>query len=434
MRKIISAAFFLSCVLFFGICEETESGFGVIRLNIEDAVKTALENNISIKSSALELEKLSAVKKYSWGSVSPSISASGIYRTNFEENADSLSFSGTVSLGLSTNLYTTMKAARLNYENGLLSYEETLRSVELSVRKTFYALLYKKENIELQKRGLETNRVQYQTNQEKFRNGKISELDVMTSRVTYEQKKPIVESAEISYKNDLALFKQILGIEQNTEVELDGTLDDVLELKEIKFDDLPKITASVPKVRSAEKSLEIAKNSFLSSRFSAYSPSLSASYTYGITNAYSVTKNEKSWNNPEHSLSVGVNIPLDGYLPWSQGGLAVRSSKKSVEDAKLNLESARTSVQVEAENYLRKINQGIGQIFSLKENEKLAEQAHNMYVTAYNYGKTDILSLQNYSDSLLSARVSVKQQAYSILSSLLDFENLLGLPFGSSIK
>ena len=141
MRKIISAAFFLLCVLFFGICEETESGFGVIRLNIEDAVKTALENNISIKSSALELEKLSAVKKYSWGSVSPSISASGIYRTNFEENADSLSFSGTVSLGLSTNLYTTMKAARLNYENGLLSYEETLRSVELSVRKTFYALL-----------------------------------------------------------------------------------------------------------------------------------------------------------------------------------------------------------------------------------------------------------------------------------------------------
>ena len=429
MRKIISAAFFFSCVLFFGICEETESGFGVIRLNIEDAVKTALENNISIKSSALELEKLSAVKKYSWGSVSPSISASGIYRTNFEENADSLSFSGTVSLGLSTNLYTTMKAARLNYENGLLSYEETIRSVELSVRKTFYALLYEKENIELQK-----NRVQYQTNQEKFRNGKISELDVMTSRVTYEQKKPIVESAEISYKNDLALFKQILGIEQNTEVELDGTLDDVLELKKIKLDSLPKVFEPAPKVRSAEKSLEIAKNSLLSARFSAYSPSLSASYTYGITNAYSVTKNEKSWNNPEHSLSVGVNIPLDGYLPWSQGGLAVRSSKKSVEEAKLNLESAKTSVQVEAENYLRKINQGIGQIFSLKENEKLAEQAHNMSLTAYNYGKTDILSLQNYSDSLLSARVSVKQQAYSILSSLLDFENLLGLPFGSSIK
>lgn len=105
-----------------------------------------------------------------------------------------------------------------------------------------------------------------------------------------------------------------------------------------------------------------------------------------------------------------------------------------MEDAKLNLESVKTSVQVEAENYLRKINQGLGQIFSLKENEKLAEQAHNMSLTAYNHGKTDILSLQNYSDSLLSARVSVKQQAYSILSSLLDFENLLGLPFGSSIK
>ncbi len=434
MKKNISAAFLLLCITFFGISEEHASGSEALRLNIEDAVKIALENNVSIKSSALELEKLSTIKKYSWGSVSPRISANGSYRTGLKENTDSLSFSGTVSLALSSNLYTAMKAAALNYENGLLSYEQTVRSIELSVRKTFYVLLYEKENIELQKRGLETNRIQYQTNQEKFRNGKISELDVMTSRVTYEQKKPVVESAEISYKNDLALFKQILGISQDTAVELDGTLDDVLGLKEIKLDSLPKVTEPAPKVRSAEKSLEIAKNSLSASRFSAYSPSLNASYSYGLTNAYSLKEGAKSWSEPEHSLSFGVSIPLDGYLPWSQDGLSVRSSKKSVEEAKLNLESAKTSVQVETENYLRKINQGIGQIFSLKENEKLAEQAHAMSLTAYNYGKTDILSLQNYSDSLLSARVSVKQQAYSILSSVLDFENLLGLPFGSLTK
>lgn len=442
MKKFI----FANLVLIFFVCsvfsqenssENNSSSANqteTLSLTIEDAVKIALENNVSIKNSRLELEKLETSKKYSWNSVSPSVSASGTYATPFEENQDTLSITGTASLRLSTNLYSTMKAAKLNYENGLLSYEDMKRSIELSVRKTFYGLLYEKENIALQKNGLETSRIQYETNQEKFNNGKISELDVMTSRVTYEQKKPVVESAEITYENDLASFKQILGIDQKTQVELSGSLDEVLNIKTISFSDLPEATEPAPNVKSAEKSLEIAKNSLLATRFSAYGPTLSASFNYGIRNAYSVSDDAKIWNDPTKSLSVAVNIPLDGYLPWSQSAVSIDSGKKSVEEAELNLENTKTSVQVQTDNYIRKINQQISQVKSLIESEKLAEQAYNMSQTAYNYGRTDILSLKNYADSLLSARVDVRQQAYSLMSSVLDLENLLGIPFGTINK
>ena len=61
-------------------------------------------------------------------------------------------------------------------------------------------LIYQKENLALQERSLETSREQYQNNQEKFRNGKISELDALTSRVNYESKKPaVVYSGHIAY-------------------------------------------------------------------------------------------------------------------------------------------------------------------------------------------------------------------------------------------
>ena len=411
----------------------------ILNLTIEKAVEIALENNISVKKSSIDLEKAKIADRFSWNSISPSFQGGASYTSNLEENGESFSITGTASLNLSTNLFSTMKAARLNYESGLMNFEQTKRAVELSVRKTFYGLLYEKENIQLQKRGLETSRKQYQTNQEKFSNGKISELDVMTSRVRYEQKKPLVESAEITYRNDLSSFKQVLGIDQKVEIELSGNLDDVLSLKNITMESLPASDKPAPEVQSAEKSVEIAKNSLAASRFSAYGPSVSASFRVSETNSHvrdamGQPTSETEWGDLAKTLTVGVNIPLDGLLPWSSSSAQIQNSKKSVKSAELNLENAKTSVQVQTENYLRKINQSISQVTSLKSNVDLARETYSLTQTAYNYGKTDLLSLQNASDSVLSAEVSVKQQAYSLIGAVLDLENLLGIQFGTLAK
>lgn len=57
-----------------------------------------------------------------------------------------------------------------------------------------------------------------------------------------------------------------------------------------------------------------------------------------------------------------------------------------------------------------------------------------MNLTAYNYGKTDLLSLQSASDSVLSAGVNLKSQAYTLISTILDLEDVLGLEFGTIEK
>ena len=57
-----------------------------------------------------------------------------------------------------------------------------------------------------------------------------------------------------------------------------------------------------------------------------------------------------------------------------------------------------------------------------------------MTETAYNYGKTDFLTLQNASDNVLNAEVSLKNQAKTLMETLLDTEYLLGLEFGTILK
>lgn len=398
-------------------------------LTIEDVVQLAKENNISVKIAGNTLDDLELKNKYSWNSVSPTATLNGNFSDNFESDTTNFSLSGSVNLSLKTNLYTEINGARLNYEKGLLTYNEAVRKIELSVRKNFYNLIYQQENLALQKRSLETSRTQYLNNEEKFRNGKISELDSFTSRVNYESKKPVVESAEINFQNDLASFKQILGIPQKTEVSLAGSLDEILNLKEISFESLPKVNEPAPDVKAAEYNVEIAKNSLLDTRFSAYAPTVSGSYSYGKSKNSSMDE----WSTT-NQISVGVSVPLDGILPWSSRAVNIKTQKNALDTAEKSLEDAKTSVAVQTESYIRKINQAVSQLDSLKSTEELANQTYQMTLAAYNYGKTDFLSLQNANDSVLSAGVNLKSQAYTLISTILDLESVLGIEFGTLEK
>ena len=394
-------------------------------LTLEECISLAKENNLSIKVHKNTLNDLKRKNETSWNSVSPSIKGDAAFQDDFNKT-ESFSISGSLGLTLSTNLYSTIKGAKLNYENGLLTYNQAVKQIEMSVWKTFYDLIYKTEYFSFQSQNLLTAKKNYEQNLEKFKNGKISELDVMSSRVSYEQKKPVLEEARIDLTNNLELFKNIIGVDFDDEIKLDGSLDFLLELKDIK---LPPKENPSPDVQAAKFAVEIAENNLLAQRFSSYSPVITGTYKYGQT----LNIDNSLWNETS-SLSVGVSIPLDSYLPWSSSAVSINSKKESLESAKLNLEDAEKSIRVNTENALRKINQIISMLEVSKETVALAKKTYEMTETAYNYGKTDFLTLQNASDNVLNAEVSLKNQAKTLMETLLDTEYLLGLEFGTILK
>lgn len=396
-------------------------------LTLEECISLAKENNLSIKVQKNTLNDLKRKNETSWNSVSPSIKGDAAFQDDFtNKTTESFSILGSLGLTLSTNLYSTIKGAKLNYENGLLTYNQAVKQIEMSVWKTFYDLIYKTEYFSFQSQNLLTAKKNYEQNLEKFKNGKISELDVMSSRVSYEQKKPVLEEARIDLTNNLELFKNIIGVDFDDEIKLDGSLDFLLELKDIK---LPPKENPSPDVQAAKFAVEIAENNLLAQRFSSYSPVITGTYKYGQT----LNIDNSLWNETS-SLSVGVSIPLDSYLPWSSNAVSINSKKESLESAKLNLEDAEKSIRVNTENALRKINQIISMLEVSKETVALAKKTYEMTETAYNYGKTDFLTLQNASDNVLNAEVSLKNQAKTLMETLLDTEYLLGLEFGTILK
>lgn len=422
-------------IIFELSAQQTESN--TRKITVDDAVILAADNNISLKRQKIVLDALDMRNKTSWNGVSPSVSVSGSLEiplngllTEMEAtNKYVYGFGASVSLALTPSLYTSIRDAKLKFESGKTSYEDAVRQVELNVRKLFYSLLYTKESIALQKRNMETARLRYENNRDKYNRGQLSELDLLQSQYSYESQRPAIESAEIAYQNNIASFKQTLGIPQSEKIELEGVLSDAIPPEAFT---VTQNVEDLPSVKKIQTSIEQQKNSLLATRFSAYGPSISASYSWGMNRLNDKTEDiKKASANESHGLSLGVRIPLDGYLPWSTGAYSIATQKGTLKDLELQLENEKTTAALNLQNSIKNIVQKQNQMEMLNRNVEIAQKSYDMTLAAYNHGSRDLLTLQNASDALLKAKTDRESHIFNLISAVLDLENMLGVPFGS---
>lgn len=399
------------------VCAETA-------LTVDSAVESALKNNISVERSKLSLSSLERKSGKSWNGLFPSLSVgAGVSKAN---EADTVSAYGmaSVSLSVSPAIIQSINQARLNYEAGRISYDTALRDVELSVRKAFYGLIYEQEYVGLLKKNLATAEKQYQQTLANQRAGLVPELDVLSAQVSLENIRPNLASAEVSFLNDLASFKQTLGIDQSETIALSGSLDDALGLKAI---DLSTLSVASPTVAALEKKLELARVAKSLAWSSACLPTFSVSWNYKPSG---YLKDGAEFADSGYA-SASVTLPLDGFLPWTSMNEAVQAADDSVRDLELQLASARTSSSLNIDSLLRSIDKTHTTLAARKLNVQLAEKTYAMTEDAYRRGTKDLLTLQNSGDSLEGAKVTMMKESYTLLAAVLDLEYAIGVPFGT---
>lgn len=422
-----------ACFTVFAVCSAALAAQATV-LTIEDAVQMAFNNNISLERNALTLQGLERAKNHAWNSFSPSLSVGGGFQMPNKPAAQGLPYDyalygqAAVGFNISPALIAAIKTASLQFEAGELSFNEAVRSIELSVRQAFYGLLYERAYIEQQERSLETARQQYEQNRRQYQAGRISELDVLAAQVNYEQIKPSLESARTSYMNNMDLFKILIGMDVQEEVELDGTLDDFLSLGEIVLN--PE-EIRPPAITLLEKQLETARSTLTATRLYSYGPTISLSWGWQPT----ATNADEFKNWDDHgSLSIGLSVPLDCYLPWSSAADSIADAKDAVTDLELQLEDTKLNVGSNIASYLRQVNVSRSSIETCNANVNLARKSYELALEAYNRGARDFLSLQDASDTLFEAEVALLSATYNLSVTILNLENTTGIPFGTFIK
>ena len=405
-----------------------------LEIDVESAVTSALENQTSVKESAIELNQSQRKYLHSWNSILPSLTAGltgseGGNLTDSSANTVGLNASVTASLSLNLGLASKIKALKASYESGKKDYEDTLRQIELEVRKSFYSLLYMQSQVESSRESLESYKNQYEQTKTKKEKGLVPEIDLLTSQVNYESAKIDYKNTEKSYVNALLEFLNETGIqvEADQKVILKGSLDDYESLMDYNFDE-SKIDEFVEKnssVRTIKDSIEQAKLSKNQLISSSYLPSLTLSanvnpysYSYGVAAETSSTSN--SW-----SATVGLSLSLDNLLPGSSASDSIKDYDDTIASLELQLQDTKLQVRTSLFEMLNEIEIAKETLENCKLNEELAKKTYDMALVAYKNGTKDLASLQTIQNSYTNALLQLRNQQLNLIDNILELKNNL---------
>jgi outer membrane protein len=405
--------------------------FAETALDIESAVRLALEKNLSLERSRIDRE--AAQRKYSrsWNSLLPSLEAgalvsrptSVISPISAADGRWTPGFSLSASLQISPSVVTTIAWTKEEYASGRINYEAARRDLEFQVRRLYCQILLLKENVELARQNVATAESRYRQINAQYRIGQASNLDELSARLDAQTQRTNTLSAEAAYNNALDDLKYLLMIPAEETLIPGGdlrTFSVVTKDPQARGGESLNISAQ----RQALAALEARRKS---ERVSTYAPSLNLSWN--ASPLYSDTSG--GWVDNGGQLSISLSLKPDNFHPWS----AAKEQLDSLGDAIAGQKSALVEAAMNHQNTIQKLLRNIARstetIETLRLNVALAGENHRMYDEAYRKGAADLQSLYAARNSVSLAHNTMLSEQYNLITAILELEKELNLEFGS---
>lgn len=483
MKKcILTAALFAAAVC---LCQaQSDKDEQTVTLTEDSAVAYALENSLSIKSSAIDLEIKKRAGDNAWNVLLPTVQASGTLSrsgtssySSMEAAAQSALLSARVgalekgsslpverqaafynqilggmgyedtesghwttigNLGVSWNLSLAyigqIKAAKADYEGGKITYEKSVRETEVNVRKLFYGLLLQQENIRIQKTSLENARLRAVQTETNFKNGLVPELSMLQAQVSYENKRPEVEQADRLLRQQLDTFAFIIGLPVGTNIVLDGSIEP--EYVDVDVDTLiQKYSASSLDIKNLDETISSLKDNLSAINLSSYTPALALNYSlqpaliYGLD--FDRYTDADNWND-SNSFSITLAWNLTNLLPWSSNRQNAKNIESNLKKLELSREMAVENQKVEVRKAVDTLTQARQQIDAMGRNIKLAQRSYEMTMRSFRNGTTELLDVRDAESQLDQAKLGLANQKFNYISALLDLEKTLNINLTSA--
>ena len=269
---------------------------------LEECVKYAVENNISIKQTALDSNTAIIDRKGAIGNFLPSLNINASHSWNVGLNQD-------ITTGLLQNQTTQFTAAGanvgVNIYNGLQN-QNTLRRANLSivaakyqllkmqedialnVANAFLQVLFNKENLKVQNQQLAINEQQYDRSDQLVKAGSIPRgdlLDIKATVATNKQNVIMAENVLLISKLSLAQLLQLKDFEEFDVVDTTDINDENNIMAETPNAIYSKALEGRTELKIARINLEIAEKSVAIAK-GAYQPTVQGFYNFNSRVAY----------------------------------------------------------------------------------------------------------------------------------------------------
>ncbi len=435
-------------------------GDGVLSLTVDRAVEIAMHNNLQIKSSAIDTRIKERKADYAWNRFVPSVqvsgtlgrmnedqsssfmvpdptsevppqSGSGVYDRFMYSEVDlpqwSVSAGLDMSLTLNLAMFNGIRATKLDYQAGRISYKQAQQQVARNVKKSFYNLLLMQENRQLMVENIDAAERRYEQAQINYENGLVPELTVLNAQVAYENLKPQLKSIDLGYRQAIQGFKMTLGVSLDRELELEGSID--AEPVTVDAEELiDKHLADRLDVQSLLNAITSLNNQVKATKLQAFTPSLILGYNMDPSFSGDPWDDpwfddiSNDWNQRSGMFRMTIAMSLDSLLPFSQAQVGLRELEDNILKTRIGLMQTLEGAELEIESTVQQLEKSRDTINTLQLNVERARRAYEMAEEAYNAGSQELLEVQNAEIELKQARLEVLKEKYNYLSALIDLE------------
>ncbi len=434
------------------------------QLTIEDAVRIAIENNLQLQSSGIELAAKKRSSDYRWNRFIPEVNLSGTLSglnkkpepmelplgsilAQFDPSfavippislgsANQWNLTGSLSVDLTLNfaLFEGMKSLQLDYQTGLISYDNAKKQLERDVRKAYNNILLLEANIELLKESFSSAEEQVAMAKANYDAGLVPELTWLQAQVAMENLKPTILEMENTLSVLQSSFAFSLGLPFGTLIRL--TPIETPNYVELNLEDLIQQASNVkPEIMALKQTIAFMQSTRKAQRIQAYTPTIVLGWN--LDPAFQGKLGEDSlfmkdgWKQSSGMFRVTLALNLNAYLPFTATGMALRQLDDTVNTLNLNLAQLIQGTEIEVYQTVLQLQKSQTNMEALKMTEDLALRSYQQTEEAYSNGFVEFLQVQSALLEYQKAQNAVLAESFNYLSGLIDLEYATGVPFGT---
>lgn len=446
-------------------------------ITLEDALRIALSENVSVKVADKEIERAEYARKGTYASLFPQVDAVGSFQRTIKKQVmymdfDMSAFGGMDGMGGDTSGDGTsggdatpsvpdsgsetpssgggIEVGRWNTYSGGISAAMPLinaqlwkgiqisgQEVELAVEKArssrldmvtqvkeaFYSVLLAKEALDVYKEVYDNAVANYGQTEKRHNAQKASELELTRAKAAVSNAIPNVYNAESSVILALWQLKAVMGVDLDMDIDVAGALSDYGQnmLYDVNEADGMNLDYNTTMRQLAIQAEELANN--VKMQKYAYLPSLAANF------AYSVNAMTNDFNFKEYRWTPYSYIGLSISIPIFSGGKRlndVRAAKVQYEELNLQRTDTERQLKIGIRQYLNTMETRMKSYAAAQDAVETARKAYDIAQKSYNVGRSTITDLNDAQLGLTQSRLAVSQSIYDFEVAKANLEKLLG--------
>ena len=381
---------------------------------LEDCIRYAIENNITLKKSQLSKQTATETLKQSKAALFPSLTAQTNQTLGYRPWTDEASitvtdgqvdtktektyYNGSYGVNAQWTVwngnqnYNQVKLNRVSEEKAALAVEETANTIQESIAKLYVQILYQTEAIEVNRQSLETSKKNEERGQAMMEVGKMSKADVAqltAQRATDEYNLVNAESQLANFK--MQLKQQLELTTEDFDVAVPATSDEqalqaipsLVSVYEAALLQRPEIKNAELSKRSGDLQLKIAKAGWL----------------------------------PTLSLTAGVSTSTTSLndTKWRKARTAVNKAKIQQLTADLDLQDKQKALWKSIEGFWLDAQTNQQKFRSALISVESEQTSYDLLSEQFQLGLKNIVELMTGKDKLLKAQQNKLQSKYTTI-------------------